>query len=191
MSARCSFYEKGIILAKSFQASHSWHKLSFYEWKILVQNCSFDKWILVRKSQRINLEFGIRNLEFGIRNSLLDLVNSFTNCHNCDVWLQRPLEAHSNSVPLHSCGAKCRKDQVSTRHVWTKPKSTKLRMQFETSRVMSLVVLKEAYYLHLCVCTYVSCLDIGHVPNTLKVAAMLFNRTMGWNVVWFWIIWSH
>ena len=132
-----------------------------------------------------------KDLELGIGNSLSDLVNRFTNCHNCDVWLQRPLEAHSNSVPLHSCGAKCRKDQVSTRHVWTKPKNTKLRMQFETSRVMSLVVLKEAYYLHLCVCTYVSCLDIGHVPNTLKVAAMLFNRTMGWNIFWFCIIWNH
>ena len=100
--------------------------------------------------------------KFEIRNSLLDLVNSFTNCHNYGVWHQRLLEARSNSVPQHSCGAKCRKDQVSTRHVCTKPKSTRLRMQFETSRVMSLVVLKGAYYLHLCVCTYVLCELLGH-----------------------------
>ena len=38
VSARSSVYEK-IILIKPFQASQSWHQLSVYESKILVQNC--------------------------------------------------------------------------------------------------------------------------------------------------------
>ena len=38
---------KGILLTKPFQASLSWHQLSFYENKICVQNCLLDEWILV------------------------------------------------------------------------------------------------------------------------------------------------
>ena len=37
-------FEKGILLAKPFQASQSWHQLSFYENKILVQSC-LKKWM--------------------------------------------------------------------------------------------------------------------------------------------------
>ena len=46
MSARPSFFEKGILLTKHFHASQSWHQLSFYESKILVQNCLLNEWIL-------------------------------------------------------------------------------------------------------------------------------------------------
>ena len=46
MSARSSFFEKGILLTKPFQASQNWHQLSFYENKILVQNCLLNEWIL-------------------------------------------------------------------------------------------------------------------------------------------------
>ena len=47
MSARSSFFEKGLLLTKPFQASKSWHQLSVYENKILVQNCLNNKWTLV------------------------------------------------------------------------------------------------------------------------------------------------
>ena len=46
MSARSSLYENEILLAKPFQSSQSWHQLSVYENKILVQNFLQNEWIL-------------------------------------------------------------------------------------------------------------------------------------------------
>ena len=47
MSAWSSVYEKRILLTKLFQAIQSWHQLSVYENKILVQNCLQNEWTLV------------------------------------------------------------------------------------------------------------------------------------------------
>ena len=46
MSARSSLYEKRILLTKPFQARQSWHQLSVYENKILVQKCLLNEWTL-------------------------------------------------------------------------------------------------------------------------------------------------
>ena len=47
MSAWSSVYENKVLLTKPFQASQSWHQMSVYENKILVQNCLLNEWILV------------------------------------------------------------------------------------------------------------------------------------------------
>ena len=47
MPARSSVCEERILLTKPFQASQSWHQLSVYENKILVQNCLLNEWTLV------------------------------------------------------------------------------------------------------------------------------------------------
>ena len=48
LDSDCTIFiiEKGILLFKPFQASQSWHQLSFYENKILVQNCLLNEWLL-------------------------------------------------------------------------------------------------------------------------------------------------
>ena len=46
MSARSSVYEKRILLTKPFLASQSWHQLSVFENKILLQNCLLNEWTL-------------------------------------------------------------------------------------------------------------------------------------------------
>ena len=54
------FWKRHPSLFKPFQASQSWHQLSFYENKILGQNCLLDEWILVLDCNRIwnfNLEW--------------------------------------------------------------------------------------------------------------------------------------
>ena len=50
-SARSSLFEIHIILTKPFQSSQSWHQLSFYENKILVQNCLHNEWTLALQFQ--------------------------------------------------------------------------------------------------------------------------------------------
>ena len=46
MSTWSSFFEKGILLIKPLKASQSWHPLSFYENRILVQKCILNEWVL-------------------------------------------------------------------------------------------------------------------------------------------------
>ena len=47
---RSSFFEKGILLTKLFQASQSWHQLSFYEkwfaWNLILINISIFKTVI-------------------------------------------------------------------------------------------------------------------------------------------------
>ena len=44
MSAKSSIHENKILLTKPFQASQSWHQLSVYENKILVQSIFDYQW---------------------------------------------------------------------------------------------------------------------------------------------------
>ena len=44
VSSRSSVYEKKDFLTKSFQPSQSWHQLSVYKNKNLVQNCLHKEW---------------------------------------------------------------------------------------------------------------------------------------------------
>ena len=71
MSAQSLFFVKGILLTKPFQASQSWNQLSFYENKILVQNCLLSEWTLASIPNKQAM-FTVPIFSYGFGNDIVE-----------------------------------------------------------------------------------------------------------------------
>ena len=71
MSAQSLFFVKGILLTKPFQASQSWNRLSFYENKILVQNCLLNEWTLASIPNKQAM-FTVPIFSYGFGNDIVE-----------------------------------------------------------------------------------------------------------------------